>query len=344
MKKSVKLTLKECTPQDLDNFVLSQHEEANFLQTSAWGKSYEKINDEVFYLLECQHADGTSPVCSAVVILKKAKRGHYLEIPGGPIGDWSSDAMESFLAEIADIARAHGCVFVRMRPNIPDTLENRIRAKELGLVQSPMHLHAEHTVMLDLTKTEDELMADMRRQTRYEVRRAAKLGIEVSHSNTKKAFDEFFELQQETAKRQGFIPPSLDFLQAQRQAFGKNAQIYTASLDGEVLARGLIMLQGPEAVYNEAASTEAGRKLPGAYALQWQVIQDAKAAGLKRYNLFGIAPPNSPHHRYAGVTTFKTGFGGEQITYLPAQDMVIKPIHYKFVHALEQLRKKRRHL
>ena len=100
----------------------------------------------------------------------------------------------------------------------------------------------------------------------------------------------------------------------------------------------------PEAIYHEAASTPEGRKLPGAYALTWQVMQDAKKLGIKRYNLFGIAPPNSPHHRFAGVTTFKTGFGGEQIAYLPAHDIVVKPMHYKLVATIEKARKKKRHL
>ena len=207
-----------------------------------------------------------------------------------------------------------------------------------------MHLHAEHTVMIDLAKTEDELMSDMRRQTRYEVRKADKLGVKVKYQTDEDAFNDFYDLQLETAKRQGFIPSSREFILAQHKAFGENARIYTAKLHEQVLAKGLIIMQSPEAVYNEAASTEEGRKLPGAYALQWQVMRDAKQLGIKRYTLFGIAPPNSPHHRYAGVTTFKTGFGGELVTYLPAQDLVIKPIHYKFVHKLEELRKRRRHL
>ncbi len=336
----MKSKFTQISPKEFDTFV-SSHLEVNFLQTSAWGRSYEEIGDEVFYPA---FQSGSKIAVAALVILKKAKRGHYLEIPGGPVGDWHSKAMTEFLQGVGELAREKGCVFVRMRPNVYDTEENRVAAKERKLLPSPMHLHAEHTVMLDLTKSEDDLMSDMRRQTRYEVRRAAKLGIEVTRDNSEQAFDDFYELQQETAKRQGFIPPSSAFLHAQRKAFGDNAQIYTASLDGEVLARGLVMLCAPEAVYNEAASTEAGRKLPGAYALQWKVIQDAKAAGLTRYNLFGIAPPNSPHHRYAGVTTFKTGFGGEQITYLPAQDLVVKPLRYKFVQILERIRKKRRHL
>ena len=144
------------------------------------------------------------------------------------------------MSEIKDFAHEQNCVFVRMRPNIADTDKHRELAKNLGLVLSPMHLHAEHTVMLDLTKSEDELMTEMRRQTRYEVRRATKLGIKVEYSTSKKAFNDFYDLQLETAKRQGFIPSERKLILAQHDIFGDEARIYTASLDGKKLAQGLI--------------------------------------------------------------------------------------------------------
>ena len=337
------LKFVEVDAKEHDKFIAKNHPEANFLQQSVWGKVYELDGEEVFY--RGVEKDGKL-LMSALIILKPAKRGRYLEIPGGPLIDWKKDkkTLQFFLERIKEFAKEKSCVFVRMRPNFYETPEYLELAKSLGLVRSPMHLHAEHTVMLDLTKTEDELMADMRRQTRYEVRRADKLGIEVKYENTKKAFDDFYDIQLKTAERQGFIPSSRKFIQAQREAFGERARIYTASLDGKELAKGLILLTSPEAIYHEAASTDEGRKLPGAYALQWRVIRDAKELGLKRYNLFGIAPPDSPHHRYAGVTTFKCGFGGERVTFMPAHDLPVKKLHYKAVHVLEELRKKRRHL
>ena len=337
------IKLCKINPIDLDNYVRANHPEANFLQSAGWGKVYELDGEKVFYF---GLYDGDDLIGSAVVILKKAKRGAYLEIPGGPLLDWDRNkrAVKAFMQEIRKVAEREKCVFVRMRPNIPDDYNNQQLVKELGLVPSPMHLHAEHTVMLDLSLSEDDLLKDMRRQTRYEVRRAQKLGIEVTFDTSKYAFTDFYNLQLETSKRQDFIPSSRRFIEAQHEAFEGAARIYTASLNGKPLAKGLIIMQSPEAIYHEAASTEEGRKYPGAYALQWQVIRDAKDLGMKRYNLFGIAPPNSPHHRYAGVTTFKTGFGGEQVTYLPAQDLVIRPFRYKFVHMLEVARKKHRHL
>ena len=165
------IRLKDIDPIDLDNYVRDNHPEANFLQSAGWGKVYEIDGEKVFYF---GLYDNEKIIGSAVVILKKAKRGAYLEIPGGPLLDWDRDkrAVKEFMSEIRKVAEANQCVFVRMRPNIPDDYNNQQLVKELGLVPSPMHLHAEHTVMLDLNLSEEELLKDMRRQTRYEVRRA----------------------------------------------------------------------------------------------------------------------------------------------------------------------------
>ena len=337
------IKIEPIVPEELDRYVAKNHPEANFLQSSGWGKVYELDGEKVFYLglYDDDVLHGT-----AVAIVKNARRGKYLEIPGGPILDWDHEPrfVKTFMQEIAKIAKTEDCVFVRMRPNIEDSYERRQQVKSLGLIESPMHLHAEHTVMMNLSMTEDEMLKQMRRQTRYEIKRAKKMGIQVSHDTGKYAFSDFYDLQLKTAKRQGFIPSSREFIIAQHDAFSGAARIYTASIDGKPLAKGLIIMQTPEAVYHEAASTEEGRKYPGAYALLWQAIRDARNLGFKRFNLFGIAPPNSPNHRYAGVTTFKTGFGGDKITYLPAHDLVIRPMRYKLVHLIESIRKKKRHL
>ena len=336
------MQIKPITPSDLDSYVANSRPEANFLQSSSWGKVYELTGSKVQYL---GLFDKNTIVGSCVTIIKSARRGRYLEIPGGPLIDWhSTKQVTAMLATLKDLATTEHCIFVRMRPNIADTSKNRQIFNHHHLRISPMHLHAEHTIMLDLTKTETELLADMRRQTRYEVRRADKLAIRVTSSSTKSAFREFYQTQLATAKRQSFIPSSEDFILAQHTAFGDTAKIYRAELGNKLLATSLIILQSPEAIYHEAASTPAGRSLPGAYALQWQVIRDAKAAGLKRYNLFGIAPHGATHHRYAGVTTFKKGFGGEEVNYIPAHDLVVNPIRYQLTKSFELIRKKKRNL
>lgn len=321
--------------------------EANFLQAPAWGKMNELIGHKVTVEYNVNDENGEAseaPRFWCQMIVKNAKRGRYLEVPGGPLLDWNDEAAKKLVfAKIREIAQREKCVFARLRPQL--RVGELAKLDNLGLRKAPMHLHAEHTVILDLTKGEDELLADMRRQTRYEVRRAGKLGIKVGWSDDEAIFREFQAVQAETAKRRHFVPPDLKTLLAEREAFGKQARIYVAeTTEGERIAYGLILIEGAEAEYFEAASTELNYKLPGAYALQWQVIQDLKRLGIKRYNLWGIAPHGQKHHRYAGVTTFKTGFGGEIVEFVPAQDLVVKRFKYLFNLAVETIRKKRRHL
>lgn len=313
------------------------HPEANFLQSPEWGRMNELIGHKVFL-----ENFGSEAWCQ--MILKDARRGRYLEIPGGPLLDWRDQALvRRMFVLIRKIAKEQKCVFVRLRPQLNSADAELLTG--LGLKKAPMHLHAEHTVMLDLTQPEDDLLKNMRRQTRYEVRRAEKLGLKVEKYHDEKYFQEFHAVQSETALRQHFVPPSLETLLAERTAFGEHATLYIAkTADNQPVAYGLIIQNGAEAEYFEAASTELNYKLPGAYALQWQVIKDLKNQGITRYNLWGIAPPGAKNHRYSGVTTFKTGFGGKTIEFVPAQDLIISKIRYLKNWLIETVRRRKRHL
>lgn len=313
--------------------------EANFLQSP----SYQKMSEKLGFKTIVEDFGGKG---HALMIVRDAKRGRYLEIPCGPLINWKDKRLvKKVIERIREVAIEEKCVFVRIRPQLRATSENLALMKDLGLKQSPMHLAAEHTVIMDLTKSEDEILAGMRRQTRYEVRRAEKLGIKVTSDNTEEIFKDFHKTQAETARRQNFIPPDMPTLEAEREAFSDNIKIYTAKAeDGAVIAYGLIIKDGREGDYYEAASTELNRKMPGAYALLWQAMKDLKKEGYQRFNLWGIAPKNQPNHRYAGVTTFKTGFGGEIVEFVPAHDLIISHVKYLKDYVVETVRKKKRHL
>lgn len=310
---------------------------SNFLQSKAWGEVNQKIGHQVFL----EQIDGYS----VLAIIKNAKRGRYMEIPGGPAIDWSNQkTAKKILNHFVKIAKKHSCVFIRIRPQLENSPKLLNIFKKLGLHIAPMHINASNTVLINLEKSEEELLADMRRQTRYEVRRAAKIGIKVEKTNKIEDYQKFFKIQAATAKRQGFIPPSLDTLLAEREAFGKNITFYIAKIEDKPIAYALFLWDGEEGDYFEAASTDLNRKYPGSYAILWEAMKDLKKLGLKTLNLCGIAPKNQPNHRYAGITTFKTGFGGKQIEYIPAHDFIINKIKYLPDYIIETVRRKKRHL
>lgn len=326
--------------------ILKAHPETNFLQSPLWAE----MNKNIGHRLVVRTFDEKALYLG---IIKDARRGRYLEIPGGPVLDWSDKAeLKEVFSSVVSEAKREKCVFVRFRPqlrNTPDSeklLENLKSALGLDLRKSPMHLHAQDTVILNLKQSEEELLMNLRRQTRYEVRRAEKLGIVVTEDASESMFHEFHSVQVETARRQNFIPPSEKELLAERSAFSpNNLKLYVARTpEGEPIAYGLILIYGHEAEYFEAASTDLNRKLPGAYALLWHAIKDLRALGLERFNLWGIAPKNAENHRYSGVTTFKTGFGGEVVEFVPAHDIVINKLRYKLDELVETARKKKRNL
>lgn len=323
--------------QEWQRFLLL-HPESNFLQSWQWGDFHERLGKAV--LRRGFFVDGRL-LGIMLSVVEPARRGRYLTVPGGPIMDWGNKSLiKTFKSEVLAQAHAHNCVFVRVRPQLlSDQFSTKIFSS-LGFRPAPTHLHAELTHQIDLSQTEEQLLAKMRKGTKYEVKRGPKLNIEVKSSTDPEAIRQFYNLQVETSKRQKFVPFSYDFLEKQFEAFTPDDQVllYTAEAKGQTLAQAYIIFQGQEAVYHYGASTEAGRKLPGAYAIQWQAIREAKRRGMSRYNLWGVSPHNQPNHRFAGISIFKRGFSGEDVQYLHAQDLVINRPHYLLNLIIEEVR------
>ena len=256
-------------------------------------------------------------------VVEKARRATYMTVGGGPLLDWNDKTVvEYFRKKVAETAKEEKCSFVRVRPQTIENEQNFRLFSKLGFVRAPMHLHAELTHQLDLNKSEDEILAGMRKTTRDEIKQAMKLGIEVKTGND---IGMFYDLQIATAKRQGFVPFGRKYLEEQFREFSNVGQclLYTAYLRKEKLAQAMVIFYGQEADYHYGASSEEGRKYPGAYLIQWEAIKAAKRRGIKRYNFWGVAPEGETKHRFYGVSVFKRGFGGQDMEYIHARDLVI---------------------
>ena len=144
------------------------------------------------------------------------------------------------------MAEKYKCVFVRVRPQTLETSENSRLFSDLGFRNAPMHLHAELTNWLDITKTEEELLAGMRKATRYEIKQAQKLGIKITSSQDSADMDEFYDLQMETARRHKFVPFGREFLKEQFRVFAADNQavLYTAWQDSVKLAYAMVIFMG----------------------------------------------------------------------------------------------------
>ncbi len=327
-----------------DKFVTS-HEDANFLQSWAWGDFHEARGKKVVRRIALDNDENI--VAAYVGQVETAKRGTYMAIAGGPIMDWSKKSLrEAIFADIKAQAEASKCVFVRIRPQILETEKNRKLFKDLGLKPAPIYLSVELAGVLDLNKSEEEILANAAQGLRRKIRKAEKNEITVSTSTDPKDIHEFYQIELETAKRHGFVEFSESFLTKQFEAFAKydEVKLYTAKLGDEILAQNFMIFYGNEASYHYGVSTALGTKYSGAPLLHMQAMRDARERGIKRYNFWGITGLNETKHRFYGVSQFKRSFGVDELQYLHAHDLIIKPAKYRLDYAVEKLRAKIRHV
>ena len=337
--------LKKITNKKVwEDFLISRRPQS-FLQSWNWGATKQAVGDEIFRLGLFKENE-LAGIC--LVIKQRAKRGCYLLVPGGPILNWSDQAMVLFWRnEIEKLARQEKAWFVRVRPEIINKKVNKTILSDLGFIKAPMHVHAENTWVLDLDKDEDTLLGNMRKNTRYSIRKGLKSNLLCQAKSSADNVDNLIKLQKQTAKRYNFVPFSGKLFRKELEKFCADgqAELFTcATKDGQILVAAIIIFYAGCAYYHFSASSSKSRDTYASYLLQWKIIQEAKRRGCYRYNFWGIAPKNAgKNHRFYGVTIFKTGFGGKRIDWLPAQDLPISPLYW-LTHSFELLRRKKRSL
>lgn len=325
-----------------EKFILSQNPQT-FLHSWNWGETSKILGDKVYRIGFYKG----SKLCGAVLLLvQKAKRGPHLIIPGGPFINWKDKKLVSvFIKTIEKIASQECVWFIRIRPEVLDSKDNREYFRKLGFIRAPMHLHAENTWVLDISDPEDQILSKMRKNTRYSVRKSLNEGFEFSKNNSEKGIHILYLLQKDTVKRHKFLGFSEKLFSAQMKTFGDDGQmdLYTVTKGGKNYVAAMIIYYGNYAYYHHSASSMDATKTNASYFMQWNIIKTAKKKGIKYYNFWGIAPADAKKHRFMGVTTFKKGFGGIAIDWVPAQDYVISK-YYIFTKVIETLRKRIRGL
>ena len=317
--------------------------EENFLQSWNWGEFQKSLGKKIFRLgfYQEQQLEGI-----ALLVKETAKRGEYLTCAGGPLLDWQrSRLVDNFVETIKEIAEAERVWFIRIRPQLLKTSENRSLFTSYDFINAPMHMHAENTWQLKLAAEKKQLLAQMQKDHRYELRKAERCKIRTVISKETKDIEFLYKLQNLTARRQKFIPFSKQFLKNQFSIFAKNNQaiIVKALEKNKPIAIAMILFYGKEAVYHYAAATERARQTAAAYAICWRAILEAKKRNLERFNFWGLAPKGKKTHRFVGLNHFKKGFGGFAVNYLHAQDLPMSSFYW-LTHIFEQIRKLRRKL
>ncbi len=305
-------------------------------QSWDWGEVQIRLGNNIFRwgIFDNQALAGVSQI-----ILVDAKRGRFLHIRHGPVFVNQSSSFKLkywhfLIDELVQLAKNNNCNFIRVSPLFSDSPANMANLQKLNFRPAPIHsMDAEVCWVLDLNLTEEQLLKNMRKTSRYSIKHAVKFGVEIEESED---FNKFIELYKKTSERHHFIPHL--GIKEEYQIFKKNNNAYLllAKYNNQYLAGALLIKFGNQLIYHHGASLPS--KIPASYLLQWKAICLAKQFGLNMYNFWGIAPIDNPKHPWNGISLFKKGFGGREIKFVHAQDLALSPL-YAVTYIIEQVRK-----
>ena len=295
---------------------------AEFLQSWEWG--------------EFQRAVGQEPI--RLNIDNEYVQGFVHRLPLGWKYVYIPRCTISNLASVTSFFQNKKVLFIRIEPDqssdkalMPDARCLMTRCRQ-----------PQHTMVLDLTQSEETLLANMHSKTRYNIKLAEKKGVEIREG---KDVNVFWRLNEETTDRDKF--KSHDKAYYAKMLEMKSTHQLTAWYDEKPIASQIYIGNAGVCTYLHGASSNEYRNVMAPYLLQWKSMQIAKKFGNKTYDFWGVAAPKqdgNTFHTYAwddadklsNVTRYKAGFGGKAISYPDACEMPLKPFQYK----LFQLAKK----
>ena len=282
-----------------------------------------------------------------ILILEKSLplRQSMLYSPMVSSNSLSNIKEKNFLSEIGEISRKANSIFYRLELDISTGLSG-IDPTKLGFVKAFEEMQPEHTLTLDLTKNEEEILAQMKQKGRYNIRIAEREGIILEQAEATGAeLDDFYRLYSETGKRHKITYRAKSYFDSLLEILSKSgyARVYTAYFKNKsektALASAIIVYSGKKAIYMFGSSSDEYKNMMAPYKLHWEIIKEAKEAGFETYDFFGIAPDDDPGHPWAGVTRFKKQFGGEQVNVFGSYDYIFSPTKYKLFKIAEKIRR-----
>jgi peptidoglycan pentaglycine glycine transferase (the first glycine) len=331
------------------NGMISHLPQVHLLQSGEWGEFKNRYGWQPIRIAWTDPSGST--IAAAQVLKRQSAPGlSVLYCPRGPLLNWqNTPLLEYILSDLKQVTQTEGSIFLKLEPGNsissgkPDEGgESSLRShpilqtlQRLGYKRAIDEVQFRNTMILDLTKSEDRLLSDMKQKTRYNIRLAEKRGVRVvlgSHED----FKTLFRMYAETAIRDNFTIRKEDYYLDVWGSFHHAglAQPILAFVEGQLVAGLIVFRFGTTAWYLYGMSRDVHRKDMPNYLLQWEAIRWAKAVGCDTYDFWGAPDSLEESDPLWGVYRFKSGFGPTLIQTPGAWDAVAKPVRYRIYHQI----------
>jgi peptidoglycan pentaglycine glycine transferase (the first glycine) len=330
-------------------FIQINAPDGGFLLSNYWRKFQESVGRKT-HILDISSENGELVAFANIIEHILPVVGKYFYVPRGPvfgkhelrIKNYEKE-IKDFLIKLLNLAKENNTRWIRVEPNSEEEL---ILIKEclprgVKIKKSAVDVQPREILVLDIVKSEDELLAQMKQKTRYNIRLAEKKGVKVFTSREKKYIDEFLKLVKITSERDKIKShPESYYRKMFEIILGDMLKLYIAEYEGKAIAANLVLFFGKTATYMHGASDNEFRNIMAPYLLQWRQILDAKAFGCDRYDFGGVKTGDAGRKSWEGITKFKIGFAPETE---PSQfpgcwDIVLSPTKFWLYRILRKIK------
>jgi len=306
------------------------------VQSWEWGDFKEKTGAQVVRLGFFERNRLTNPFQLTFHSIPKTtfQVGYF---PKGPL------PTQEMLNALLELGKERNAVLVKLEPNVRKQDGDAAMQKLASSfdLRKGKTVFTPYTFRINLTQSEEELLAAMRPKTRYNLRLAERHGVKVIEDNSDAAFEEYLRLTFETAKRQRFYAHDETYHRLMWGALRPSgiAHLLTATWESHILVAWIVFVFKDVLYYPYGASSTEHRDLMASNLVMWEVMRFGKQQRCRSFDLWGALGPNpDPKDPWYGFHRFKEGYGGELVEFVGSYDLVINPQFYSLFHFADDLR------
>ncbi len=317
--------------------------DGGFLQSVEWRKFKKNNNLNVFFI-------GNNKNFNASIIEHKLPFNiKYFFVPRGPIFKTEFN-IKDYCIEIINLARKNNISWIRIEPQTFEDLEKIKKSfNDFKIVKSVVGHEPPQTLMIDLEKTEEDILLNMKKKTRYNIKLSQKKGVVFSVSRKKTDIKDFLNLMDTTATRNKIKNHKKEYYQKIFDNFDdKTVRLYIATYQGKIVAGIVSIFFGDIVTSLYGASDKKYHNLKSPYGLRWKIISDAKQEGYKKHDLGGVKITKdkdgkniSAPGKWSGFSETKLGFcyNSDPINFPCCYDIVLNPYKYYFYIIIHKIKK-----
>ncbi len=301
----------------------------HFLQSSLWQRVQSALGHDVIWARDEQWLWAGA--------IRAGRFPRYVYLPHGPTA-LSMPAMTNALSSAVTAARERSLDFARVEP-AGDAARASLRTAGAHPSKPIQPLW---TWVLDITPDEATLRKGLSAGHRGAINAATRRGLGIRATNDPDEIDLFLRIQERSAAAGRFRGQPAAYHRAEARTLmpERAATLYVAEAGGAAVAAALCFDFAATRYYAHAVSDpDRGRRLQAAAPLVWRMILDAREAGARRFDFWGITPGAAGAHAWEGFSQFKRSFGGEAVERAGTWDIGARPLRHRLYRAMVRFRR-----